>query len=240
MRSISVYMLAYGFSVAFVSGFGSTIQKEGQVSYRMGIWGKNEDGESSNWKEFENVVQTLEAESENGGLGGSLVILAVDNATVESCLYKGNSSGPKLYDLILGFKQLELHSGARFIVPHMPGDRMKSQGTDGMSRGNLKEGVSLGQSMLSFCPWHLSALDRNPHLKAWLLSTFGNDTEFLKPEDWFVRGSDICGDIKRKDKNFGLQTFAKEPSYGLPLQQLLPLLWKSFAKLGSNVTTQYI
>ena len=116
----------------------------------MGVWGKDEDHESSNWKEFENVVTTLEQESKEDRLRGSLVILAVDNSTVESCLHKGNSFSPKLFDLIMRFKNVELHSGAR---------------TDGVSRGNLKEGVSVGAKMTSLCPWHLSAIDRSPHLK---------------------------------------------------------------------------
>lgn len=49
-------MLAYGFLDASGSGFGSTIERDGEVVYRMGVWGKDEDGESSNWKEFGNVV----------------------------------------------------------------------------------------------------------------------------------------------------------------------------------------
>lgn len=113
MRSTSVYMLAYCFLDASGSGFGSTIERDGEISYRMGVWDKDEDGECSNWKEFENLVQTLEAEATNERMKGSLVILAVDNATVESCIYKGNSSSPKLFQLELRFKQLELHSGAR-------------------------------------------------------------------------------------------------------------------------------
>lgn len=127
---------------------------------------------------------------------GSLIILAVDNAIVESCIYKGNSSSPKLFQLILRFKQLELHSGARFIVSHVSGNRMRSQDTDGVSRGNLNEGVSLGESMLSFCLWHLGALKRNKHLKDWLIGLVGKDADFLQPEDWFVRGHDITGGSK--------------------------------------------
>ena len=124
----------------------------------MGTWGKDDDFQSSNWKEFENLVQTLEHEASQGALKGALVIFAVDNSTVESSIYKGNSSSPKLFNLIIRFKNVELHSGARFIVSHVSGERMKSQGTDGVSRGNLKEGVSIGHDMLSFYPGHLSAI----------------------------------------------------------------------------------
>ena len=152
VRSKSVYMLSYGFLDASGSGFGSTIQKENGITYRMGTWGPDDYSESSNWKEFQNLVETLEIETKEEGLKGALVILAVDNSVVESSIYKCNSSSPKLFDLMLRFKHMELHSGARFIVSHVSGNRMKSQGTDGVSRGNLKEGVSEGHSMLSFCP----------------------------------------------------------------------------------------
>ena len=152
MRSSMVYMIAYGFADASGGGFGSTIEREGEIKYRMGVWGKDEDSETSNWKEFENLVDALESEARDGGLKGSLVVLAVDNATVESCLYKGNSKSRRLFDLVLRFKKMELHSGARFIVSHVAGERMKAQGTDGISRGNLQEGISIGQEMISFCP----------------------------------------------------------------------------------------
>ena len=193
MRSKSVYMIRYGFADASGSGFGSTFTNDSGINYRMGVWGPDEDNESSNWKEFCNVVEALEQESKNGNLQGSLVILAVDNSTVESCLYKGNSKSEKLYDLIVRFKYMELHSGARFIVSHVAGERMRAQGTDGVSRGNFKEGVSIGEAMLSFCPWHLSALDRNPKLRTWLSSWLGDQPEFLLPTDWFIRGHDISG-----------------------------------------------
>ena len=88
---------------------------------------------------------------------------------------------------------MESYSGARFIVSHVSGERMRSQGTDGVSRGNLKEIVSVGHTMLSFCPWHLSAIERNSKLKLWLQSWLGEDAEFLSQEDWFVRGHDILG-----------------------------------------------
>ena len=60
MRSKSVYLIAYGFCDASGTGFGSTIAKDNDINYRMGVWGKGDEGESSNWKEFENLVCALE------------------------------------------------------------------------------------------------------------------------------------------------------------------------------------
>ena len=137
MRSTKVYLLAYGFADASGGGFGRTISKEEKVHYRMGVWGKDEQVETSYWKEFANSIEALEHESIKEGLNKCLVILALDNKTVESNLYKGNPKSAKLHELILRFKHLELHSGARFIISHVSGEHMKRQGTDRVSRGNL-------------------------------------------------------------------------------------------------------
>jgi hypothetical protein len=70
---------------------------------------------------------------------------------------------------------------------------MKAQGTDGVSRGQMKEGVSAGLSMMSFIPFHLSALDRSPPIREWITSWLGEGAEFLEPKDWFERGHDTLG-----------------------------------------------
>ena len=189
--SSNVFLAVYGFLDASGTGFGSILEKEGKATFQMGVRGEDDKDESSNWKEFQNVVETLEEEGALGNLNGSLLILAVDNSTVERCIYKGNSSSPKLYDLIVIFKHLELTTGARFIVSHVAGERIKCQGTDGISRGCLYEGISMKGSMLSFCPWHFNAFERNQHLKPWIESWAGNDAEFLTPKLWYSRGHDL-------------------------------------------------
>lgn len=193
MRSEKIFMAVYGFMDASGGGFGSTFDRDEKITYRMGVWGKDEESESSNWKEFQNFVESLEHEHKQANLDGALVILAVDNATVESCIYKGNSSSPKLYELILRFKKLEMHSGARFIVSHVSGDRMKNQGTDGVSRGSFREGITLSHNMLAFCPWHLSCLQQNEYLEDWIKLWAGDEVEFLTPNQWFTRGHDWNG-----------------------------------------------
>ena len=172
------------------SGFGSSLQREDNPSYRIGVWGSDEDDESSNWRESQNVVESLEEEEKLGNLDGAFVVLATDNKTVESCIYRGNSSSIKLFDLMLRFKLLELRTGSRFVVSHVAGKRMKRQGTDDLSRGSLAEGVAAGHHMLSFCPWHLNTIERNDKLQDWIKSWSGADTEFLSAEQWFTRGHD--------------------------------------------------
>ena len=119
--------------------------------------------------------------------------MATDNTTVEACFYKGNSSSVKLYDLVVRIRELELDYGLKIFITHVSGTRMKAQGTDGLSRGNTNEGVSFGDTMLKYCPWGQSALERSPTLKAWITDWQGPSCEFLKHNDWFVRGHDHLG-----------------------------------------------
>ena len=192
-RTTKLHFLVYGFVDASQSGFGPSLDYSDGLKYRIGTWGKDEETASSNYREFANLVETIELEVKQDRLSQSTVILATDNSTVESCIYKGNSSNEKLFNLIIRFKNCELKSGSRFIVTHVSGERMKSQGTDGISRGHLREGVSLGRAMLSYCPWGQSALDRSPSLREWIKSWTSPDLEVLSPDDWFKRAHDHWG-----------------------------------------------
>lgn len=84
------------------------------------------------------------------------------------------------------------------MVSHVSGLRMIAQGTDGVSRGNLKEGVNQGIDMFSFFPWNKSALEAQPLLKGWVEDWVKNETIFLDPQDWYVQGHDIIGYEKNK------------------------------------------
>ena len=108
VRALSVFLMLYGFADASGKGFGSTISEAHGIRYRIGLWEKDAEDETSNWKEFENAVESLEKEAENGGLEGSIVFLCTDNSTVESALYKGNSTSPKLFDLVIRLRKLEM------------------------------------------------------------------------------------------------------------------------------------
>jgi hypothetical protein len=99
LRAPKVYSILYGFADASGTGFGSTILGEDGITYRIGTWESYVDEESSNFREFENVVCALEEEALNGNLCDALVFLFTDNSTVESGLNKGNSSSEKLFEL---------------------------------------------------------------------------------------------------------------------------------------------
>ena len=83
--------------------------------------------------------------------------------------------------------------GFQLLITHVAGERMKSQGTDGLSRGHLREGVCLGEFMRKYYPWDLFVQQRSPTfrtcIKSWLLS----EVKFLEPSDWFSRAHDHNG-----------------------------------------------
>ena len=74
---------------------------------------------------------------------------------------------------------------------------MISQGTDGLSRGDMLEAVLTGREMLSYVPLHRSVLEQEPSLREWVEALVDQTTyskpEFLNPSDWFVRGHGIVG-----------------------------------------------
>ena len=76
VRSRKVFQLLYGFADASGTGFGSSMVSRTGVRLRVGVWGVDEDSEeTSNWKEFQNSVEALEAEGLDGNLDQSLVFL---------------------------------------------------------------------------------------------------------------------------------------------------------------------
>jgi hypothetical protein len=88
----AVHMLLYGFADASGGGLCSTVNVPGMgIRCRIGVWGKDDETLSSNYKEFENVVQTVEEEARNGMLNGASLYLFTDNSTVEGALFKGNT-----------------------------------------------------------------------------------------------------------------------------------------------------
>ena len=79
VRSTSCLVIVYGFMDASGSGFGSTLLVKGNIKYRIGTWSSSEDTNSSNWREFENLVCEVEQAGEKGWFKNCEVVLATDN-----------------------------------------------------------------------------------------------------------------------------------------------------------------
>ena len=191
IRGDKVATAQYGFGDAAKSGFGATFEdKNGNIWFRLGVWGDDTSELSSNWRELANLVEALEARASDENFRGIEFFLFTDNSTAEAAFYKGASSSKLLFDLILRLKELELAIGCLFHVIHVSGNRMIAQGTDGTSRGDLGEGVMKGETMLSFVPLHLTAIERCSKLKEQIRKTIvpGKGEEeiiFLDYEEWW-------------------------------------------------------
>jgi hypothetical protein len=83
IRPLRVYKVIYGFGDASGKGFGSTVTSPAGTKYRIGIWEPDAEDNSSNWREFENIVEALEEEAACGNLCGTLVYMFTDNLTCE-------------------------------------------------------------------------------------------------------------------------------------------------------------
>jgi hypothetical protein len=122
-------------------------------------------------------------------LGGFEIFMFTDNSTAEAAFWKGTSTSPKLFELVLTLKRLELDHDLILHVIHVSGKRMIAQGTDGLSRADHSEGVMQGRPIQDFVPLHLCPLEREPSLKNWIAQvTKGLDPTFLDPEGWYTTG----------------------------------------------------
>ena len=204
-RGNNIVSVHYGFRDAAKAGFGASFQlSDSNVWFRTGVWGTDEESNSSNFRELSNLVESLEALSEDEGISGLEIFLFTDNSTAEAAFYKGTSGSAKLFELVKRLRLMEMQKGVKIHFVHVAGTRMIAQGTDGLSRGDLSEGIMKGDHMLTHVPLHLSCLQRSPGLEQWLESciTLENGQkrlEFLTASDWFVRGHDISGGEKNSD-----------------------------------------
>jgi hypothetical protein len=197
VRSQRLSVALYGFGDASGSGFGRTIGDAHQLKYSHGIWGRDDEGASSNFRELNNLVIALEEGMAEGYLENTELWVFTDNSTAESVFFKGHSSSPKLNDLALRLRTLEMNGKLKIQMVHIAGTRMIEQGTDGLSRGDFMEGVMTGRSILNFVPLNRSALDRQPEILNWLKSWVPFRSLIrLKIEDWYDKGHGLIGGSK--------------------------------------------
>jgi hypothetical protein len=212
VRSRNIVTVVYGFGDASGSGLGSTFTSGSGFTYRIGVWGADDSSQSSNWKEFCNIVSALEEEAESGAISNSEVFVFTDNLTVKACCVRGTSSSPKLLALVIQLRALTTKYSLKINVFHVAGTRMIEQGTDGVSRGFLGGGVMAGESMSSFIPIHLGAVDRHPGVADWIKSWSTVSIIELSPMGWFEAGHDIMGWEQGRD-GFFRPTLGRENVY---------------------------
>jgi hypothetical protein len=200
IRGPGLAYVLYGFGDASGAGFGSSWESKEGTRYRFGVWGKDTDGRSSNYRELRNLVDSLFEISQEQKLRGTEVYFFTDNSTAENAYFKGASTSELLHELVTNLRQLEMTEGCRIVLVHVSGERMKLQGSDGLSRGNLLEGVMTGKDIFSYIPLAQTALSRSPSLERWIRSwaedlreCMVSGLKVLSEDEWFVRGHDIDG-----------------------------------------------
>ena len=197
VRGTKIKKIQLVFGDASGSGFGSTWEtSNGTIRYRYGLWGSDMNDSSSNLRELLNLVETLEKMQLEGELEGTEIYVFTDNSTAELAFFKGTSKSERLHELVLRLRLLEGSAQCRIHFVHVAGKRMIDQGSDGLSRGNLTEGVMGGWKMGDFVPLHQGALERSSKLEGWIRSWCDNSkhrAEVLEPEGWFDRGHDLSG-----------------------------------------------
>ncbi len=70
----------YGFGDASSAGFGSTVERPKGLHGQYGLWGADEDHQSSNYRELRNLVETVEEEAAEGYLKDGEFWLFTDNS----------------------------------------------------------------------------------------------------------------------------------------------------------------
>ena len=208
VRNTRIYTALYGFGDASSDGFGATIERKSGVVGRYGLWATDISSQSSNFRELLNLVETIEEEGAAGSLSDTEIWLFTDNVTAEGCFIKGSSSSPLLHALVLRLRKLEMDHGLVLFLVHVAGTRMIAQGTDGLSRGLLLEGVLSGKDMLSFVDIAKTALERQPSLVEYIQSWTQVKLQVLTPNDWFTVGHGITGG-RLNDDDVWIPTHAK-------------------------------
>jgi hypothetical protein len=121
VRSKHLLQVCYGFGDASGEGFGSIILLDGAVEWGLGSWKEFYKTESSNRREFENLVQRLETFAQ-AHLGAAIeVFMFTENCVTEYAYFRGTSSSPILLDLVVRLHKLELHAGWKIHVMHSAG-----------------------------------------------------------------------------------------------------------------------
>ena len=189
-KSINV---VYGFGDASGQGFGCSVQVEDELYYRFGNWATEESEKSSNFRELNNLVLGLEDWAKDGLLQDKEMFLFTDNSTAEGAFFRGTSTSKLLFALVLRLRKLEMHCRLKLHVIHVSGTRMIDSGIDGLSRGDIGEGIMGGTGILNFIPLSQSALERSKGLFGWIQSWFCKDLKLLSADGWFDEGHKAGG-----------------------------------------------
>jgi hypothetical protein len=170
-------------------GFGTSTwtQNADELTAQFGAWDVETSNESSNYREAYNLVLRVEQMVARSELvEGSELFVFTDNFVSERAFHNGSSESKQLHALVMRLRKLEMEGKIVIHVIWFAGTRMKDQGTDGLSRGDLTGGVMVGDRFLKYIPLNKSVLDRAPDFKREFEKGLpGKGWKWLDYEDWF-------------------------------------------------------
>ena len=105
-------------------------------------------------REAENLTDRIERLSQESTLFEHKVFVLRDNSAFEGAYYKGHSPSEKLNDIVFRLHKAERDGGFILHILHISGKRMKATGVNGLSRGDLTQGVLAGVDPFSFLPFN--------------------------------------------------------------------------------------
>ena len=188
---------------------GSAVVEQYGVDYESGAWNLEWRLKSSNCREAENITDRLERLVREGSLQNHEVFLITDNSAFEGAYYKGHSPSRELSDIVFRVHKAQRDGGFVLHVIHISGKRMKASGVDGLSRGDLTEGMMAGRDPLSFIPFNQGADERSGgRVSRWMRSWWKSR-----------KGVDFCGmPLKTitKDNMFELKDLQAARLWTLP------------------------
>jgi hypothetical protein len=192
VRPTGAAVAMYLFGDASGTGFGVSlwVAGEGTVYTSHGSWSEDTSNQSSNYRELYNLVLKIEELVKNGTIPpGTEIFVFTDNFVAERAFYHGSAKSPLLHDLVRRLRKLEMEGYIFIRFIWIAGTRMIEQGTDGLSRGDLSNGVMAGEHFLKFVPLNKTAFQRQPLLEEWICGTLpGEQWQTLTTEDWFTTG----------------------------------------------------
>jgi hypothetical protein len=156
--------------------------------------------ESSNVREAENLTDCIERMSEEATLFEHELFVMTDSTALEGAYYKGHSPSEKLNDIVFRLHKAERDGGFILHVIPISGKRMKATGVDGLSRGDLSEGILAGIDPFSYLPFNQGAEERSrgavgSRVRSWWRTKRG--------EDWGgLPLIEVTGEAMFKLKNF--------------------------------------
>jgi hypothetical protein len=125
IRCTTRRVAVYGFVDASTAGFGGSFAlPDGTLWFRHGLWGRDADSVSSNFRELCNLVDSIEHGVQCGELNDAELFILTDNTTAEGCYYKGNSDNKCLFAQVLCLRKLEMNASLRLHVIHVAGTHM--------------------------------------------------------------------------------------------------------------------